>query len=261
MTGVVQEVVGKRGYSVRFHYRLKKDIFSYHMTIVVIRSELEEEIKVVEVEMITEVRQEFGCSHWFYISLHFIKEDGVDKRQEQVGMEPDPDEEDIEDVVLGDQRERHWRMVFEENNGGVGGTKSLLHDKKWCVYNSQKGVLVKCGYLVEVYDKDGKKLIQEFLGELLVEEGVEHEELGLRGFDLNLFNEEWEGFVGDYVKELPYLLIIMKLWLEYWEEQLDRMNKKVYQYNGRGGTLENGQFWNICRFSRNELWNNIGCLV
>ena len=61
----------------------------------------------------------------------------------------------------------------------------------------------------------------------MVEEGVEHEELGSRGFDLNLFNEEWEGFVGDYVKELPYLSIIMKLWLEYWEDHLNRMKKRV----------------------------------
>ena len=60
-------------------------------------------------------------------------------------MDTDPDEEEIEDVVLDDERERHWRMVFEDNNGGVDGTKALLHDKKWDVYNSEKEELVKGG--------------------------------------------------------------------------------------------------------------------
>ena len=32
--------------------------------------------------MIPEVGEEMGCYHWVYISIHFIKEDGVDKREE-----------------------------------------------------------------------------------------------------------------------------------------------------------------------------------
>ena len=31
------------------------------------------------------------------------------------------------------ERERHWRMVFEDNNGGVDGTKAFLHANKWYV--------------------------------------------------------------------------------------------------------------------------------
>ena len=45
-------------------------------------------------------------------------------------MELDTDEEDIEDVVLDDDRERHLRMVFEDTNVGVDGMKALLHAKK-----------------------------------------------------------------------------------------------------------------------------------
>ena len=48
-------------------------------------------------------------------------------------MDPDPDEEDIEDLVLNDDREIRWRMVFEDNNGGVDGTKALLHTNKYDV--------------------------------------------------------------------------------------------------------------------------------
>ena len=82
-------------------------------------------------------------------------------------------------MVLNDERERHWRMVFEEKNGGVDGKNALLHAKRWYVYNSEKEELVKGGYLVEVAEKDGKKVIWEVVNDHVVEEGVEHEELGL----------------------------------------------------------------------------------
>ena len=51
-------------------------------------------------------------------------------------MEPDTDEEEIKNVLLKNDRERHWRMFFEDNNVGVDGKKELLHTKKWDVYNS-----------------------------------------------------------------------------------------------------------------------------
>ena len=56
----------------------------------------------------------------------------------------------------------------------VDGTKALLHSKKWCVYNSDKGELVKVGYSVEVSDMEGKKVIWEIIDALVVEEGVDH---------------------------------------------------------------------------------------
>ena len=129
--------------------------------------------------MIPEVREELGCYHWVYISLNFINEYGSDKREDKVGVETDTDEEDVEDVVLDYYRERHWHMVFQDKNGGVDGTKALLHAKKWEIYNSQKGVLVKGGYSVGVSDKDRKSVIWEVVDDHVVEEGVEHEELGL----------------------------------------------------------------------------------
>ena len=56
MTGVVQEVLGKRKYLLRFQNGLKKDMLSNQITIVVVRSEVEEYIEAREVEMIPEVR-------------------------------------------------------------------------------------------------------------------------------------------------------------------------------------------------------------
>ena len=73
MTGMIQEVVEERRYLVRFQYRLEKKMFLNQLTIVVIRSELEEEIEVREVEIIPEVHEDLGCYHLVYISLRFIK--------------------------------------------------------------------------------------------------------------------------------------------------------------------------------------------
>ena len=49
-------------------------------------------------------------------------------------VEDDPDEEEIDYYSLDDKREHHWRMVFEDNGGGVGDAKALLHAKRWDVY-------------------------------------------------------------------------------------------------------------------------------
>ena len=80
---------------------------SNQSSIVFVRSEVDEEIEVREVEMIPGVCDELGCYHWVYISLHLITEYGVEKREDQLGVETDPDEEEIEDVVLDDDRESH----------------------------------------------------------------------------------------------------------------------------------------------------------
>ena len=42
------------------------------------------------------------------------------------------------DVNLDDVRERHWRMVFKDNDGGVDDTKTLLHAKRWDFYVNEK---------------------------------------------------------------------------------------------------------------------------
>ena len=53
-------------------------------------------------------------------------------------MEDDPDEEDIDYFNLDNMRERHWRVVFEDNDGGVDDKKALLHAKSWDVYVNEK---------------------------------------------------------------------------------------------------------------------------
>ena len=40
----------------------------------------------------------------------------------------------MEDVKIEDDRERHWRMVFEGNYVGMDNKKTLLHANMWDVY-------------------------------------------------------------------------------------------------------------------------------
>ena len=41
-------------------------------------------------------------------------------------------------MKLDDERERHWRMVSEDNDGGVENNKALLYTKRWDVYFKKK---------------------------------------------------------------------------------------------------------------------------
>ena len=63
ITVVVKEIVERMRYLVRLQDGLEKEMSLNQLTIVAIRSELEEDIEVREVEIITEVREELGCYH------------------------------------------------------------------------------------------------------------------------------------------------------------------------------------------------------
>ena len=58
----------------------------------------------------------------------------------------------------------------------------------------------------------------------VVEEPTDHEEIGLRGFDFNFFDEDDEGVVVEGSIYFPYLLILIKLWPSNWKIQLKRIN-------------------------------------
>ena len=49
--------------------------------------------------------------------------------------------------------------------------------------------MLKGGYSVEVDNKDEKKAIWDIFDDHVVEEGVEHEDIGPQIFDFNLFNK------------------------------------------------------------------------
>ena len=48
---------------------------------------------------------------------------------------------------------------------------------------------------MEVSDNDKKKVVWEVFDDHVVEEPSDHEDIGLRGFDFNIFDEDEEGIV------------------------------------------------------------------
>ena len=53
-------------------------------------------------------------------------------------MEDSPDEQEMYDTNIDDERGIHYRMVFKYNDGGVDDNNSLLHAKRWDVYVNEK---------------------------------------------------------------------------------------------------------------------------
>ena len=75
--------------------------------------------------------------------------------------------------------------IFKDNDGGVDYEKALIYTKILDVYMNDSKALIKGGYSVEVSGSDGNKVLWGVVDAHVVEEGKEHDEIGLRGFDFN----------------------------------------------------------------------------
>ena len=58
----------------------------------------------------------------------------------------------------------------------------MLHAKRWDLYLNKKEILVKGKYLVEFFGHNKKKVLWEVVGDHVVEEPSDHEDIGLSGF-------------------------------------------------------------------------------
>ena len=113
---------------------------------------------------------------------------------------------------------------------------------------------------MEVVGHDKNKVIWEVVGDHVVEEPSDHEDLGLQGFDFNIFDKNEEGVVREGSSE-PYLLMLINLWPGDWISKLKRINRKVDEENGKSLNKGNVRYRKNRRFSSNDFWKNIGCLV
>ena len=69
---------------------------------------------------------------------------------------------------------------------------------------------------------------------------------------LLIFLMKTRGGVGkELLIEYPYLLILIKIWPGYWNNQSESMNKKVDEDNGKSAGMMNGQARNVWRFLSN----------
>ena len=63
------------------------------------------------------------------------------------------------------------------------------------------------------FGHDGKKVLWEVVDDHVVEEPTDYDEIGLRGFDFNFFDEDKKGVGREGSSDFPYLLMLIKLWL------------------------------------------------
>ena len=113
---------------------------------------------------------------------------------------------------------------------------------------------------MEVVGYDRKKVIWEVVDDHVIEEETDNDEIGLRGFDFNLFDKDEKGVGREGSSEFPYLLSLFNIWTDYWKTQLKRMNMKVDEDNEKMG-IWNGKYRQVHRFQSNEFWKSIGFLV
>ena len=114
---------------------------------------------------------------------------------------------------------------------------------------------------MEFVGHDKNRVIWEVVDDHVVEEPTDHKDIGLRGFDLNLFGDDEEGVVREGSSEFPYLLILINIWPGNWKTQLNRTNHKMDEENVKSLVKSNLRYQKVRRFSSNEFWKNIGCLV
>ena len=55
--------------------------------------------------------------------------------------------------------------------------------------------------------------------------------------------------------------MLINLWPSNLKTQLKRVNQKVDEDNGKALVKGYVRYWQVCRLSQNEFWNNIGYLV
>ena len=137
---------------MRFQNGCKMNMYLNQLTVVIEENiPVEEEPELSTIPEIPEdqVEKDKGYYRCVYVMLQFKKDVSVDNKEYQADVEDDPDEEEMDDINLDNKRERHWRIVFEENNGGMDDAKALLHAKRWYIYVNEKENIVKGGYLVQ----------------------------------------------------------------------------------------------------------------
>ena len=59
-----------------------------------------------------------GCYHGVYGLLSFNTDYCSERKEYEIGLEADPHEEDMVDVIIDDQRELHWRIFLRTTTEG-----------------------------------------------------------------------------------------------------------------------------------------------
>ena len=69
---------------------------------------------------------------------------------------------------------------------------------------NEKENLVTGGYSVESFGHDGKEVLWGVVNNHVVEEPTDHDDIGIQGFDFNVFDEDEKGVGREGCSEFPY---------------------------------------------------------
>ena len=67
---------------------------------------------------------------------------------------------------------------------------------------------------MEVVSHNGKKILLKVVDDHVLEEATDHDEIRLKGFDLNFLNEDKKEVSREGPNEFPYLLILINICTE-----------------------------------------------
>ena len=100
---------------MRFKNGCEKNLSLNQLTVAIadkIMAEEEPEVSTIPEIPEDNVKKQKGYYRCVYVLLQFKTEDKIDSKEEQTELENDPDEEDMDDVNIDDERERHWINVL-----------------------------------------------------------------------------------------------------------------------------------------------------
>ena len=80
---------------------------------------------------------------------------------------------------------------------------------------------------MEVLGHENMKMLWEVVDDHVVEDPTDHEEIGLRVFDFNVFDKYEEGVVREGSSEFPSLLMLIMIRPGYWVTQLIEYESEV----------------------------------
>ena len=101
-------------------------------------------------------------------------------------------------------------------------------------------------YLVEIVGSGGKRVLWEAVDDHFIEEEIDHDEIGIRGFNFNFFGKYEKGVGREGSSDFSYLLMIVKLWPKDWKTPMKMMNLKVDEYNGEAMGIGNVWYRKVC---------------
>ena len=93
----------------------------------------------------------------------------------------------------------------------------------------------------------------------VIDEKEDYKDIGLRGFDYSLFEENEGGGKREGLDGYPYLKHLIKFWPGDWERQMEKMNEAVCMNNR--DTLNGGGKRQVKKLKSQEFWKCIGCIL